>query len=49
VRVEVVVEVPAGSRNTYEMDHRTGIRWLDRALAGSRARYGGDGEAGLGG
>lgn len=31
-RVEVVVEVPRGSRNKYEIDHRTGEVWLDRML-----------------
>jgi inorganic pyrophosphatase len=29
---EVVVEIPRGSRNKYEMDHRTGAIWLDRML-----------------
>src|ERR1700716_3000144 len=32
VRIEVVVEVPKGSRNKYEMDHETGAIWLDREL-----------------
>ncbi|TMD02654.1 MAG: inorganic diphosphatase [Chloroflexi bacterium] len=32
MRVEVVVEVPKGSRNKYEMDHETGAIWLDREL-----------------
>ena len=27
---EVVVEVPKGSRNKYEVDHETGRIWLDR-------------------
>ena len=31
-RVEVVVEVPKGSRNKYEIDHDTGEIWLDRLL-----------------
>lgn len=31
-RVEVVVEIPKGSRNKYEMDHHTGEIWLDRYL-----------------
>lgn len=31
-RVEVVVEVPKGSRNKYEIDHSTGEVWLDRLL-----------------
>jgi inorganic pyrophosphatase len=31
-RVEVVVEVPKGSRNKYEMDHESGGLWLDREL-----------------
>jgi inorganic pyrophosphatase len=30
--VEVVVEIPRGSRNKYEMDHDTGVVWLDRML-----------------
>jgi inorganic pyrophosphatase len=29
---EVVVEIPRGSRNKYEMDHDTGAIWLDRML-----------------
>ncbi len=32
VDVEVVVEVPKGSRNKYECDHHTGAIWLDREL-----------------
>ena len=32
MRVEVVVEVPCGSRNKYEADHDTGEIWLDRTL-----------------
>ncbi|MDP8991885.1 MAG: inorganic diphosphatase [Actinomycetota bacterium] len=31
-RVEVVVEIPKGSRNKYEVDHSTGEVWLDRPL-----------------
>lgn len=30
--VEVVVEIPRGSRNKYEIDHDTGKVWLDRRL-----------------
>ena len=30
--VEVVVEIPKGSRNKYEFDHATGTVWLDRHL-----------------
>jgi inorganic pyrophosphatase len=30
--IEVVVEIPRGSRNKYEMDHETGAIWLDRML-----------------
>lgn len=30
--VEVVVEIPKGSRNKYEIDHDTGELWLDRNL-----------------
>jgi inorganic pyrophosphatase len=30
--VEVIVEIPRGSRNKYEMDHETGKIWLDRHL-----------------
>jgi inorganic pyrophosphatase len=29
---EVVVEIPRGSKNKYEMDHATGAIWLDRML-----------------
>lgn len=29
---EVVVEIPRGSRNKYEVDHETGHVWLDRRL-----------------
>jgi inorganic pyrophosphatase len=32
VKIEVIVEVPKGSRNKYEMDHHTGTLWLDREL-----------------
>jgi len=30
--IEVVIEIPKGSRNKYEMDHETGAIWLDRHL-----------------
>lgn len=30
--IEVVVEIPKGSRNKYEIDHGTGQVWLDRHL-----------------
>lgn len=30
--VEIVVEIPQGSRNKYEVDHNTGAIWLDRHL-----------------
>jgi len=30
--VEVVIEIPKGSRNKYELDHETGKIWLDRML-----------------
>jgi inorganic pyrophosphatase len=30
--VVVVVEIPKGSRNKYEMDHESGAVWLDRHL-----------------
>ena len=30
--VVVVVEIPGGSRNKYEMDHDTGLVYLDRML-----------------
>jgi inorganic pyrophosphatase len=30
--VEVIVEIPKGSRNKYEMEHETGELWLDRHL-----------------
>jgi inorganic pyrophosphatase len=32
VDVEVIVEIPKGSRNKYEMDHESGAIWLDRHL-----------------
>jgi inorganic pyrophosphatase len=32
VEHEVVVEIPKGSRNKYEMDHDSGAIWLDRTL-----------------
>jgi inorganic pyrophosphatase len=32
VDIEVVVEIPRGSRNKYEIDHETGVVWLDRML-----------------
>ncbi|MEA3214340.1 MAG: inorganic pyrophosphatase [Acidimicrobiia bacterium] len=30
--IEVVIEIPKGSRNKYEMNHHTGDIWLDRHL-----------------
>ncbi len=30
--VEVIIEIPKGSRNKYEADHETGGIWLDRLL-----------------
>jgi inorganic pyrophosphatase len=38
VEIEVVVEVPKGSRNKYEMDHETGVIHLDRDLS-TAVRY----------
>lgn len=32
MEIEVVVEIPKGSRNKYEIDHATGEVWLDRLL-----------------
>ena len=32
MEIEVVVEIPKGSRNKYEMDHDTGVIRLDRML-----------------
>ncbi len=32
MEVEVIVEIPKGSRNKYEIDHETGEIWLDRLL-----------------
>ncbi|HEX2850517.1 MAG TPA: inorganic diphosphatase [Acidimicrobiales bacterium] len=32
MEIEVVVEIPKGSRNKYEMDHESGAIWLDRLL-----------------
>ena len=31
--IEVVVEIPSGSRNKYEFDEKTGVIWLDRVLS----------------
>ena len=31
-RFEVIVEIPRGSRNKYEVNHETGDVWLDRRL-----------------
>ena len=31
-QLEMVVEIPKGSRNKYEVDHATGDLWLDRTL-----------------
>jgi len=38
MEIEVVVEVPKGSRNKYEMDHATGVIRLDRDLS-TAVRY----------
>ena len=32
MEVEVVIEIPKGTRNKYEMDPDTGVMWLDRML-----------------
>lgn len=32
MEVEMIIEIPQGSRNKYEMDHLTGAIWLDRTL-----------------
>ena len=32
MEIEMIVEIPQGSRNKYEMDHDTGHIWLDRTL-----------------
>ena len=32
MEVEVIVEIPRGSRNKYEMDHDSDAVWLDRTL-----------------
>lgn len=32
MQLEVIVEIPKGSRNKYEIDHDTGAVWLDRHL-----------------
>ncbi len=34
-QIEVIVEIPSGSRNKYEMDHKTGVIKLDRVLYSS--------------
>src|SRR5437016_11640693 len=30
--IEVIIEIPKGTRNKYEADHETGAIWLDRML-----------------
>ncbi|MGH2770733.1 MAG: inorganic diphosphatase [Actinomycetota bacterium] len=32
MEIEIIVEIPKGSRNKYEADHATGAIWLDRML-----------------
>jgi inorganic pyrophosphatase len=32
MEIEVVIEIPKGTRNKYEADHETGAIWLDRML-----------------
>ena len=32
MEIEVIIEIPKGSRNKYEIDHDTGDVWLDRHL-----------------
>ena len=32
MRFHAVIEIPAGSRNKYEIDHESGEIWLDRHL-----------------
>lgn len=32
MEAEVIIEIPKGSRNKYEIDHVTGALWLDRTL-----------------
>lgn len=32
MNIEVVIEIPKGTRNKYEADHDTGAIWLDRLL-----------------
>jgi inorganic pyrophosphatase len=32
MQIEVVIEIPKGTRNKYEADHKTGAIWLDRML-----------------
>ncbi len=41
VEHEVIVEIPKGSRNKFEMDHESGVIWLDRTLFTSM-QYPGD-------
>ncbi len=38
MEIEVVIEIPQGSRNKYEANHETGEIWLDRHLF-TAARY----------
>lgn len=33
--IEVIIEIPRGSRNKYEVDHDTGAVWYDRHLYGT--------------
>lgn len=32
MEIEVIIEIPKGTRNKYEADHETGAIWLDRLL-----------------
>jgi inorganic pyrophosphatase len=32
MEIEVIIEIPKGTRNKYEADHETGAIWLDRML-----------------
>lgn len=32
MEIEIIVEIPKGSRNKYELDHDSGAVWLDRHL-----------------
>ena len=38
MEIQIIVEIPQGSRNTYEMDHARGLIRLDRIRIRPRTR-----------